>query len=426
MPAFHYLPIASSFLSGEEFERIAAEYAGALARVGGVRVGPESIGTPARLAFFVLTGGTERRILELRAARATVAPDEPTVLVAYAGRNSLPAALEVLARLQQDGAAGSIVFLDGPWHEPALGSPGEGGRPLDPDRVLRGRRIGLVGAPSDWLVASSPTPSLVRDTWGAEVVEIGMGELAARVDAADATESAGFAAAFRAGATATREPRDADLSASARIYVALRSLVDELGLDAVTVRCFDLVTERAATACLALSRLADEGIAAGCEGDLVSALAMLWVRERTGEPSWMANPARVDARANAITLAHCTIPACMVSGYALRSHFESGLGAAVQGSVPTGPVTLLRIGGKKLDRLWLAEGEVVASGAGETMCRTQVRVRLGAGYGAAADLLERPLGNHLVLARGRVAGRLLSPPMLGGTIVVNLIPTPGS
>ncbi len=166
VPAFHYIPIASSFLSGDELERAAREYAGALERAGGARVGPESIGTSARLAFFVLTGGTERRILELREKRAAVAPDEPALLAAYSGRNSLPAALEVLARLQQDGAAGSIVLLDGPWHETGLGSSGEGGRPFAPDRALRGRRIGLVGGPSDWLVASSPAPSLVRGRLG--------------------------------------------------------------------------------------------------------------------------------------------------------------------------------------------------------------------------------------------------------------------
>jgi L-fucose isomerase-like protein len=373
MPAFHYIPVASSFLSGEEFEQIAAEYAGALERVGGVRVGPESIGTSARLAFFVLTGGTERRILELREKRAAVAPDEPALLAAYSGRNSLPAALEVLARLQQDGAAGSIVLLDGPWHETGLGSSGEGGRPFAPGRALRGRRIGLVGGPSDWLVASSPAPSLVRDVWGAEVVELPMGELFVSGD----------------------------------VYVGLRRLVNEHGLDAIALRCFDLVTERGITGCLALSRLADEGVVAGCEGDLVSTLAMLWVRERLGEPSWMANPARVDAGANELTLAHCTVPTCMVSGHTLTTHFESGLGTAIRGDVPTGPVTLVRIGGRGLDRLWLAEGEVIASHPEETMCRTQARLRLRSGYGSASDLLERPLGNHLVLTRGHVAGRLL-------------------
>ncbi|MFH1689813.1 MAG: fucose isomerase, partial [Candidatus Eisenbacteria bacterium] len=116
--------------------------------------------------------------------------------------------------------------------------------------------------------------------------------------------------------------------------------------------------------------------------------------------------ARVDVGANTLTLAHCTVPCSMVDGYTLRSHFESGLGAAVQGSIPTGPVTLLRIGGKGLDRVWTAEGEIIARGSDEAMCRTQVEVVLKSG-GTVADLLERPLGNHIVLVRGWAAGDLL-------------------
>ena len=33
-------------------------------------------------------------------------------------------------------------------------------------------RIGLVGPPSDWLVASRPEPAVVREVWGPEVVDI--------------------------------------------------------------------------------------------------------------------------------------------------------------------------------------------------------------------------------------------------------------
>ncbi|MFH1501857.1 MAG: hypothetical protein ABIG03_02290, partial [Candidatus Eisenbacteria bacterium] len=370
---FGLLPVASSFLSEDESRAVVSEYAGLLGRVGGSEVGPESIGVPARLVFFVVTGGTERRILELVKTRGLAEPrpaskagaaassGEPVLLVAYPGRNSLPAALEVLARLQQDGMAGRIVFLDGPddaagarrlrmavdgsapARHVAFSEDRESGADVPPHtqrpagRPLAGRRVGLVGPPSDWLVASSPSPALVRDVWGAEVVEIGMGELRKRVDSGTRVSAEFFAQAYGSWASSVCEPTDADLVASGAIYVALRSLVDEFELDAISLRCFDLVVDRGATGCLALSRLADQGIVAGCEGDLPSALAMLWVRERTGRTSWMANPARVDVGANTLTLAHCTVPCSMVDGYTLRSHFESGLGAAVQGSIPTGP-----------------------------------------------------------------------------------------
>jgi L-fucose isomerase-like protein len=78
---------------------------------------------------------------------------------------------------------------------------------------------------------------------------------------------------------------------------------------------------------------------------------------------------------------------------------------AIQGRLPDGPVTLIRIGGKGMTELWLAEGEIVGAGNSESLCRTQVELRLTDG-GTAADLLERPLGNHVVLVRGKHAARL--------------------
>jgi L-fucose isomerase-like protein len=201
------------------------------------------------------------------------------------------------------------------------------------------------------------------------------------------------------------EPSGEDFVASGSIYTALRGLIDDLKLDAVSIRCFDLVVDRKATGCLALSRLADEGLVAGCEGDLPSAVAMLWVQERLGQTSWMANPARVNVEANVLTLAHCTVPCSMLDGFKLRSHFESRLGAAIEGRMIAGPVTLLRIGAKALDDMWLAEGEIVSTGCEETLCRTQVNVQLH--DLRVTELLDHPLGNHLVLTPGHVASELL-------------------
>jgi len=181
-------------------------------------------------------------------------------------------------------------------------------------------------------------------------------------------------------------------------------MVDEYHLDALTVRCFDLVLELETTGCFGLSQLTDEGVIAGCEGDLVSTVGLLWVRDLLGETPWMANPAQMDQSANTLWLAHCTVPRTMVSSYRLRSHFESGQGVGIQGELPAGPVTLLRIGGTRMERLWLAEGEIIASGHAEDLCRTQAEVRLTSGH--VSELLREPLGNHIVVVYGHHADRL--------------------
>ena len=277
-------------------------------------------------------------------------------------------------------------------------------------RELREARIGLVGDPSDWLVASSPSAATVRDAWGPEVVAIDLAasvldvplELTERVVSlagSFATGAAGTAA--RAAVSGPGEPQILD---AASVYPALRAIVERERLDAIAVRCFDLIRELSTSSCLAFAQLNDEGVVAGCEGDLVSTVAMLWVRRLLGSLPWMANPAQVDQTLNVVRLAHCTVPLTGVSAYRVRTHFESGLSVGIEGDLAPGPVTLVRIGGVDMRDLWLAEGDGLRTEARDDLCRTQLDVRL---IGSdVRELLSSPLGNHIVMVPGHHGERL--------------------
>jgi len=280
-------------------------------------------------------------------------------------------------------------------------------------RAMRGTRIGAVGEASDWLVASSQKASVVASSWGPAMESIPFEELRARMgelgepgEEGGAWLPAGGTAAFLEGSAFRREASDSDLRKSDAIYRALRSIVEEKRLDCVTLRCFDLVTLDGSTGCFALSMLADEGIDAGCEGDIPSILALRWARLLSGRAGWMANPSEIDPGEKGgkgrILLAHCTVPRSLLSGYGIRSHFESGLGLAVAGSFASGPVTLLRIGGAALDKAWIAEGFISGSPSDEGLCRTQAVVEMD--HEDLARLLDEPLGNHLVMGMGHFAG----------------------
>ena len=131
---------------------------------------------------------------------------------------------------------------------------------------------------------------------------------------------------------------------------------------------------------------------------------MLWLHHMLGAVPWMANPSRVDLERGVLNLAHCTVPRAAAGGYRLRSHFESGLGVGIQGTLATGPVTLVRLGGTRMERLRALDGELVRNTDHTDLCRTQVEVAIG--RDALEDLLAHPLGNHMVLVPGHHAGRL--------------------
>lgn len=341
-------------------------------------------------AILVLTGGVERDVLKIVAQLPS-----PTLLIAHPGHNSLPAALEILARIRQDGGEGRILF----------GSPAEVVAGLKQELVLanawetlRFSRIGLIGDPSDWLVASDVDRAFLKGRLSIELVQVSIDDLLERIEKADAPKKE--IAEFTKQAAAVGEPKGGDVRGAVQIYSGLRSVVDEHRLSACTVRCFDLVKRLKNTGCYALSRLNDERVPAGCEGDLQSLFTLYLAFLLSGQTAFMGNIADVDTRASAVGIAHCTCPLSMTSSYAIRSHFESGLGVGLAGAIPPGPCTLFRLGGERLDRLFLREGRIEETAFRDDLCRTQVRVVVD---GSVDELLTAPLGNHHILLAGRYA-----------------------
>jgi L-fucose isomerase-like protein len=343
------------------------------------------------------SGGTESLILELLDRLGVHAL---VLLVAHPKHNSLPAALETLARLHQLGRRGRIVFIQDDADAPELE---EAVQDLVAWHRLHTTRLGLVGTPSDWLVASTPSRDVVRDSWGPELVDVSIPATIEQFKAVPV--SIGERAAERFGGTpAAGLPAPHDAIRAARLDPALRQVIASNDVDAITVRCFDFLGSIETSGCLALAQLNDDGIVAGCEGDVPAALAMLWARHLLDQVSWIANPASVDRQRNAVTLAHCTIAPSLVEDLQLSSHFESGIGVGIHGRVRTGDVTLIRIGGNRLDRCWIADGRVVETGNDPDLCRTQAVVELT--DRDIGDLLTDPLGNHLVLVEGAHRARL--------------------
>jgi len=381
---FTVIPIASSIHDAASIERIVAEYRSALESIGG-RLEP----TEGPTLSFVLTGGTEAQILEQWNT------DEPLFLIAHPNQNSLPSSLEALARVGQLGGRGRILYLSGPDDIDGLARLAEAVHDLVVFRRLHDKTIGVVGPPSDWLVASTPDPTVLKAAWGPTAVPIGLDRLyQVYTSHPDVTP-------LPAGETRVTI---GEIDKAEGIYQGLQDLVAGEHLDALSLRCFDVIADIDTTGCLALARLNDQGIIAGCEGDLVSTVTMIWVRELLDEVAWMANPSRANPVDDTLWLAHCTVPPSLVSNLRLDTHFESDRGVGMHGEFAPGPITVVRVGGTAMDLLWLAEGEILHPGDEPDLCRTQVELRLE--DGAVASLLNDPLGNHLVMIQGHHADRL--------------------
>lgn len=273
-------------------------------------------------------------------------------------------------------------------------------------KALGGCTIGLIGEASPWLIASGIDKEALSERCGVSFREISIGTLADKYLGyrelwKNHTLSAGARAELdevlcRFSCSLEGDRTTEDLSDAAIMYLALASICKEEHLDAVTVKCFDLLSSCKTTACLALALLNDNGIIAGCEGDIPSICTMLAVYKALGRPSFMANPASIDSDNLSIDFAHCTIPTVMVESCTLPSHFESGIGIGINGEVPLGNYTLCKLSGKTLERSLICNGRLVKGEYLSNRCRTQVRFIFESKAEFDAFCKAR-VGNHIIL-----------------------------
>lgn len=353
------------------------------------------------LVYFVGSGGTERSILE-----SSKSVEAPILLLATSSNNSFAASLEVIPRLRSEGKFSEIFFEEEITPTKICKEVKKVVEVRKAVKEFKKSRIGLIGRVSPWLVSSVEDFQEVERRLGPEVIRVELSELEKKVKEVSDFEGEDVAREFLTGVQDIEEPGEEEVVQAAKIYLGLKSLAEDKELDAISLGCFDLLPVYDNTGCFALSRLNDEGIIAGCEGDLDTTLTMLIFYKLTEGPGWMANTASVDFEGNSLTLAHCTVPLDILDGPpVVRSHFESRKGVSLQGAFDTGQkVTIARLGGPSLKRIVIALGTVKRSDLGrEDMCRTQVEIELD---GDVKTFLENTPGNHLVFSKGDISSEL--------------------
>ena len=406
--------------------------------------------------IYVRTGGTEGLF------RKAFRPQWKKVrLLASGESNSLAASMEILSYLNRNGLSGEI--LHGTPQEIAarlkddLPCPSAAFcKPLGHSRLLSGRRYGVIGKPSDWLISSDVVYAQAAEILGAELVDIDIEELISlwKESASTAREfrcaehrtpfgkssaspelpcaAAANSAAYRQGESAKAElaegsfrsavrssaavaveslrplnvPKygnpipEAEFAKALQVYDSLCKLVEKYRFDGLTLRCFDLLTAIETTGCMGLALLNSQGIVATCEGDVPAMLSMAVAQKVAGTPGFQVNLSRISG--DDLLFAHCTVPLNIVRDYCYDTHFESGIGVAVHGEFAEGPMTLFKIGAK-LDQFVAEDVRLTANQYGDNLCRTQVHIQAP---GLSDYLLKAPLGNHHILIPGAFAAKL--------------------
>jgi L-fucose isomerase-like protein len=348
--------------------------------------------------LFVGTGGTEDAII--RFLDKTKLP-APILLLSYEQNNSLPSAMETRAHLEQaeiptriiHDSLANLVDRINDWYSF-----------VEVINRLSSSRIGIIGKPSSWLIASEIDRSEVSRNWGVEFKDYGLNTIMSRMKDDLWEEFAPELETFLKQAQAI-ECKDEDLQKAAIVTQALTALVKNHELNAVTMECFKLLQDTGVSGCYATSHLNSlENHVAGCEGDIPTTFTMLLAKYLTNQSVFMANVVDVNEDTNSVVFAHCTVPTNILDSYDITSHFESGKSVAIRGRFPFRDFTVFKVFGKELSSYWVSEGVITKNLTNDYQCRTQIRTTL---TDPVSYFLNSSLANHHVIIPGKHKRRIL-------------------
>lgn len=341
--------------------------------------------------YLIQSGGSENKFKALFNKKKG-----PYYLLTYGENNSLAASLEILAYLNEQGAKGEILHGSNrsiakrinelltsknkineasPLHQNHSIIPAQG----------HSTRLGVIGKPSDWLIASDVDYLKAQEVFGISLIDIPTSLL---IEDYKSNKDIVPPNTFK--------DSNEEITKAYRIYSSLKKIIKEKNLEGLTIRCFDLLPTLKTTACLALSLLNRDGYIASCEGDIPSMITSYLIRKIIHEPSFQANPCYIDKEKGTILLAHCTLPLDMATSYSFNTHFESNIGIGIHGEMKEGRVTILKIA-PSLDSFFCEEGNLLTNQYQNNLCRTQIIVKLD---GDINYFFTHPLANHHLLAYG--------------------------
>lgn len=348
--------------------------------------------------IYVRTGGTEGLFKEILWRL-----DGPIRILTSGKSNSLAASMEILSYLNSQDRCGEIIHGSVEYIVNRINVLAKVATAL---QKIRGTRLGIIGAPSDWLISSHADRARIASKLGITLVDIPISDITAEYDKAS-DKNLGEEAEKAKELFEQNSPEKLQQYADGafKIYQALKSIIRRHNLSGITLRCFDLLDTLGNTGCVALAILNAEGIPAGCEGDVPTLISMTVGNALTGVSGFQANPSRINPDKGELLFAHCTIPLNMVQKYGFDTHFESGIGIAICGHMPSGDATIFKVSGD-LSRTCCYEGELTGGLSGKDLCRTQVIFRLDGNEAERKSIctgyfLKHPIGNHHVIFPGK-------------------------
>ena len=306
----------------------------------------------------------------------------PFYLLTYGNNNSLAASLEILSYLKDNNLEGEVLHGSNEYIIKRI-------KKLTKINVKY--RFGIIGKPSDWLIASNVNYENAKRLHNIELIDIPINKVSDYYFKIINDYNLKF------------KYDSKEIDKALKLHKVLNKIKEEYNLNGLTIRCFNLLEKLKTTSCLSLALLNKEGIVATCEGDVPTMISMHLLNKITNQVGFQANPSRIDIENKKMILAHCTLPLNMVNSYNLDTHFESGIGVAIKGYLKEEKVTIFKLS-KNLKDYYVTTGTIIKNLEESNLCRTQIEVSIDDNI---EYFLNRPYGNHHVVIYGDYKDKII-------------------
>jgi len=275
---------------------------------------------------------------------------------------------------------------------------------------LKRMRVGLVGSHTPGFDAMAVDAVSLKEKIGPEVVYIGLNEVFQGAKQVPASHRETLMREIgREYHNAAELPAE-KIGKFAETYASLEHQAKEKNVSSLAVRCWpEFIEGYGQAACGSVSKLTDDGIVTGCEGDVLGTITSAIMREFAGSAPFLADIVHVDYKANEATLWHCgAAPFSLAApGERVTLGEEFGIGGLnVEFPLKSGFVTMARLGylGGEY-RMLVTTGEALK--IGPIVKGTVAQVRCDANVRTLMDeLIHGGWEHHLTMIYGDVAAEL--------------------
>jgi L-fucose isomerase-like protein len=269
---------------------------------------------------------------------------------------------------------------------------------------LRSARFGIFGSPCPGMIDSGCDASLLQKHLGITTVLFEIEDVLKARDASSDEEALRLAADLKKRAGRS-EVAIETIAGQYRLLLGMKSIIDTRRLDGFSVRCWpELRDVYKTTICLAMSELAESGIASSCEADLTALATSYILSLITSKPNCTLEITAYLEEQNALQMAHCGVAARSLAGdseIVVQGHMRAGTGALMEFGLKPGPVTIAKLL-RPFDtgmKMFVGPGEVIPSDPATRGTVATIRVESSPAQ-FLHFMLKHAVEHHLVLCYG--------------------------